>query len=42
MTISQTLEGLIIRDSNLHGGRPIVAGTGITVRAIVGHYDRLV
>lgn len=34
----QTLEGLIIKDPNLRGGRPIIAGTGITVRTIVGHY----
>ena len=38
MLTSQTLEGLIITDPNLRGGRPIIAGTGVTVRTIVGHY----
>jgi uncharacterized protein (DUF433 family) len=38
MSTSQTLEGLIITDPNLRGGRPIIAGTGVTVRTIVGHY----
>ena len=32
------LEGLIINQPNLHGGRPVLAGTGVTVRTIVGHY----
>jgi uncharacterized protein (DUF433 family) len=34
----QTLENVVITDPQLHGGRPIVAGTGVTVRTIVGHY----
>ncbi|MCL5999054.1 MAG: DUF433 domain-containing protein [Chloroflexi bacterium] len=38
MAVSQTLEGLIVRDPNLRGGRPIIAGTGVTVRTIVGYY----
>ena len=38
MLASQTLEGLIIRNPELRGGRPIIAGTGVTVRTIVGHY----
>jgi uncharacterized protein (DUF433 family) len=38
MVASLTLEGLIIRDPKLRGGRPIIAGTGVTVRTIVGHY----
>jgi uncharacterized protein (DUF433 family) len=38
MAVSQSLEGLIITDPNLRGGRPIIAGTGVTVRTIVGHY----
>ncbi len=29
---------LITRDPNIRGGRPIIAGTGITVRRIVGWY----
>ena len=38
MAVSQTLEGLIVRDPNLRGGRPIIAGTGVTVRTVVGWY----
>ena len=38
MAVSQTLEGLIIRDPELRGGRPIIAGTGVTVRTVVGYY----
>ena len=33
-----TLEGLIVKDQNLRRGRPIIAGSGVTVRTIVGHY----
>lgn len=38
MVVTQTLEGLIVRDPTLRGGRPIIAGTGVTVRTVVGHY----
>ena len=38
MTAVQTLDGLIIKDSQLRGGRPIIAGTGVTVCTIVGYY----
>ncbi len=38
MAISQTLEGLIVKNPKLRDGRPIIAGTGVTVRTIVGHY----
>jgi len=38
MTAVQTLEGLIIKDPKLRNGRPIIAGTGVTVRTIVGYY----
>ena len=38
MTTLNTLEGLIVRKSGLRGGRPIIAGTGVTVRTIAGHY----
>ena len=38
MVVTQSLEGLITRDSQLRGGRPIIAGTGVTVRTIVGYY----
>ena len=34
----KALDGLIIRDPKLRGGRPVLAGTGVTVRTIVGHY----
>lgn len=33
-----TLEGLIVRKPELHRGRPVLAGTGVAVRTIVGHY----
>jgi uncharacterized protein (DUF433 family) len=36
--VAQSLEGLIVKQSNLRGERPIIAGTGVTVRTIVGHY----
>lgn len=36
--MAQSLEGLIVKQSNFRGGRPIIAGTGVTVRTIVGHY----
>lgn len=38
MVASQTIDGLIIKDPALRGGRPIIAGTGVTVRTIVGYY----
>lgn len=38
MATVQTLEGLIVKNPNLRGGRPILVGTGVTVRTIVGHY----
>ncbi len=38
MATTQTLEGLIVRESGLRGGRPIIAGTGVTVRTVVGYY----
>jgi len=38
MVATQTLEGMIIKDPKLRDGRPIIAGTGVTVRTIVGHY----
>lgn len=34
----QMLEGLIVSNPELRHGRPIIAGTGVTVRTIVGHY----
>jgi uncharacterized protein (DUF433 family) len=38
MSASQTLEGLITGDPKLRGGRPIIAGTGTTVRTIAELY----
>lgn len=38
MLATPTLEGLIIKEPKLRGGRPIIAGTGVTVRTIVGYY----
>ncbi|MCP4708702.1 MAG: DUF433 domain-containing protein [Planctomycetes bacterium] len=38
MTALLTLEDVIIRDPKLRNGRPIIAGTGVTVRTIVGYY----
>jgi uncharacterized protein (DUF433 family) len=38
VAVSTNLAGLIVQDHQLHGGRPIIAGTGVTVRTIVGYY----
>ncbi len=38
MAAPQTLAGLIIKNPTLRNGRPIIAGTGVTVRTIVGYY----
>lgn len=38
MAFSNTLEGLIISTPDLHHGQPVIAGTGIAVRTVVGHY----
>ncbi len=38
MATVQTLEGLVIRNPELRDGPPIVAGTGVTVRTVVGYY----
>ncbi|MEM7111456.1 MAG: DUF433 domain-containing protein [Chloroflexota bacterium] len=40
MLATNTLEGLIVRDPNIHNGRPIIAGTGSTVRAIAIMYKQ--
>jgi uncharacterized protein (DUF433 family) len=40
MTVMQTLDGLITSDPELHNGRPVVAGTGVTVRAIAIMYKQ--
>ena len=38
MATAQTLEGLVIQDPELRGARPIIAGTGVTVRTVAGYY----
>ena len=38
MTITATLDGLIVSDPRLHSGRPVIAGTGTSVRAIAALY----
>ena len=38
MVILQTVESLIVRNPQLRDGRPIIAGTGVTVRTIANHY----
>lgn len=35
-----TLDGLIVKDSKIHNGRPVIAGTGSTVRAIAIIYKQ--
>ncbi len=37
-TGSSAFAGIITTDPQLRDGRPVVAGAGITVRTIVGHY----
>lgn len=38
MLATKTLEGTIIKDPKLRGGRPIIASTGTTVRTVAGLY----
>jgi uncharacterized protein (DUF433 family) len=38
MIEAPTLDSLIVKQQQLHSGRPTVAGTGITVRTIAGLY----
>ena len=38
MALVKTMDSLIERNLDLRGGRPIIAGTGTTVRAIAGLY----
>lgn len=40
MLATQTLDGLIVKDPQLHSGRPVIAGTGNTVRAIAIMYKQ--
>lgn len=38
MELPLTIDELIARSPELRGGRPVIAGTGVTVRTVVGHY----
>lgn len=38
MATLATLEGLIVEEKGIRGGRPAISGTGVTVRAVVGYY----
>jgi uncharacterized protein (DUF433 family) len=38
MAIAQTMDALIEQNPHLRGGRPIITGTGTTVRSIAGLY----
>ena len=38
MTLAPTIDALIEKNPKLRDGRPIIAGTGTTVRAIAGYY----
>jgi uncharacterized protein (DUF433 family) len=40
MTIVTDIGSLIVRSEDIRGGRPRVAGTGVTVRRIVGWYKQ--
>ena len=40
MTTVTDIGSLIVRSDNIRGGRPRVAGTGVTVRRIVGSYKQ--
>ncbi len=38
MNVAPTIDALIEINTNLRGGRPIIAGTGTTIRTIAGLY----
>jgi uncharacterized protein (DUF433 family) len=40
MTTGTDIGSLIVRSADIRGGRPRVAGTGVTVRRIVGWYKQ--
>jgi uncharacterized protein (DUF433 family) len=40
MIAAQTLDSLISQDPQLHQGRPVISGTGTTVRAIAIMYKQ--
>ena len=40
MLETNTLDGLIVKDPGIHQGRPVISGTGTTVRAIAIMYKQ--
>ena len=40
MPATETLAGLIVQNPQIHSGRPVLAGTGTTVRAIAIMYKQ--
>ena len=40
MLDTRTIDGLIVKDPQIHSGRPVVAGTGNTVRSIAIMYKQ--
>ena len=40
MSATRVLDGLIVEDTRIHGGRPVIAGTGSTVRSIAIMYKQ--
>lgn len=40
MLATKTLDGLIVKSPQLHNGRPVIAGTGTTVRTIAIMYKQ--
>ncbi len=40
MLATETLEGLIVKNHRIHAGRPVLAGTGTTVRTIAIMYKQ--
>ena len=40
MPATKTLDGLIVKNPEIHNGRPVIAGTGTTVRAIAIMYKQ--
>lgn len=40
MLATKTLDGLIVKNPEIHNGRPVIAGSGTTVRAIAIMYKQ--
>ena len=38
MAAPNTLANMIVKRPDLHYGRPVIAGKGVAVRTVVGHY----